>query len=136
MSTDVICKVLPGGLKASNAIESEKLDSLRGREVMAKILIPRNLEFHKKFFALIGTAFGMADTDWNIKQFRYYVTAGAGYCDFITDDEGGVVAVPGSISFASMEQTEFERLYQDVLTFICQRFVLDEDDINEIVRFM
>ena len=53
-----------------------------------------------------------------------------------TDKEGGVVAVPKSISFASMDDDEFERLYSDVLTFICQTWVLDESQINQIVEFM
>jgi hypothetical protein len=46
MATDVICKVVPGGLMASNAIESEKLDQFRGKEMQVRITIPRNLAFH------------------------------------------------------------------------------------------
>jgi len=136
MPTDVICRVAPGGLMAVNAGEAEKLAELVGREVMAKISQPRNIAFHRKFFALLAAARMMADTEYNAEQFRAYVTAGAGYCDFITDDEGGTVAIPKSISFGSMDETEFERLYQDTLTFICKTWVLDEQQLDEIVRFM
>jgi len=104
--------------------------------MMVTIKQPRNIRFHRKFFALLSVARDMADTEYNAEQFRAYVTAGAGYCEFITDKEGGVVAVPKSISFASMDDDEFERLYSDVLTFICQTWVLDESQINQIVEFM
>ena len=136
MSTDIIVRAVPGGLMASNAIEAEKLEQFRGREMMVKISQPRNLAFHRKFFALLGTGRSMADTEYNSEQFRAYVVVGAGYCEFITDQEGGTVAIPKSISFASMTDDEFERLYQDALTFICRTWVLDESQLNQIVDFM
>lgn len=136
MPTDVICRVAPGGLMAVNAGEAEKLAELVGREVMAKISQPRNIAFHRKFFALLAAARMMADTEYNAEQFRAYVTVGCGYCDFIKHPEGRTVAIPKSISFGSMDETEFERLYQDALTFICKTWVLDEQQLDEIVRFM
>jgi hypothetical protein len=136
MATEVLCTVVPGGLMALNAVQAENLEGLCGKQVKAVISQPRNPAFHNKFFALLGVARDMADTEYNANQFRAYVTVGAGYCEFITDDEGGVVALPKSISFGSMDETEFERLYQDVLTFICKTWVLDENQLNAIVDFM
>lgn len=136
MSTDIIVKAVPGGLMAVNAIEAEKLEQFRGKEFKATISIPRNLDFHRKYFALLGVARDMADTELNAEQFRAYVTCGAGYCDFITDREGGVVAVPKSISFASMDDSAFERLYNDTVSFICQTWVMDENQLRQIAEFM
>ena len=121
---------------AVNQIEADKLDQFRGREMQVKISQPRNIRFHRKFFAQLGEARDMADTEYNAEQFRAYVTVGAGYAEFITDSEGGVVAIPKSISFASMDESQFERLYQDTLTFICKTWVLDENQLNQIVEFM
>lgn len=135
MATEVICNVVPGGLMAVNAIEAEQLEQLRGLQTKVTITRPRNLAFHRKFFALLGVAYDMADTDLNKKQFRAHVTVGAGYCDF-SESGGRLVAIPKSISFASMDDTEFERLYQDALTFICKTWVLDEEQLNRIVDFM
>jgi len=136
VSTDVLVQVVPGGLRAVNGVESDKLNQLRGREVMAKISQPRNLRFHRKFFALLGVAIDMADTNMNDEQFRAYNTAGAGWCDFIPGHDGNLVAVPKSISFGKMDETTFNRLYQDVLTFIVRRWKLDEQQLSRMVDFM
>jgi len=134
LSIEVIMQVLPGGLRAVNALESDKLDGLIGREVMASIKQPRNIKFHKKYFALIGTARSMIDDEYTMEQFRALCIAGAGYCDFVQGDKG-LVAVPRSMSFAAMDETEFERLYQDTLTFICKRWVLDQAQLSQMVEF-
>jgi hypothetical protein len=62
-------------------------------------------------------------------------TAGAGYGEFVDSDKG-MVFVPKSVSFASMDNTEFERLYQDTITFICKKWVVDGTQLSEIVNFM
>jgi hypothetical protein len=135
MATDIYVRIVPGGAMAVNQIEADKFLQFRGKEMKATFTVPRNYEFHKKFMALVGVGYDMADTDLNFEQFRKYCTAGAGYCDFIEHD-GELVAVPRSISFAAMDETEFSRLYQDLLKFICQKWVLDEKQLNQIVGFM
>ena len=77
----------------------------------------------------------MVDEEYTPEQFRALCSAGAGYGEFI-DSENGMVFVPKSISFAAMDDTIFERLYQDTLTFICRKWVLDENQLNQIVEFM
>ena len=136
MSTDVLMRVMPGGLVAVNPVEAEKLEPLLGQELMASLKAPRNIRFHRKYWALLGVALDMADTDWNLEQFRAFVTVGAGYCEFLMDSEGAALAIPRSISFAAMDETEFERLYQDTLTFICRKWVLDAEQIDKLVGFM
>lgn len=136
MPTEIIVRAVPGGLRAVNETEAEKLLQFRGKELMVKISQPRNLQFLKKYFALLGVAREWADTEYNAEQFRAYVTVGAGYAEFITDSEGGVVAVPKSISFAAMDESEFERLYQDTLSFVCKTWVLDQQQLDEIVNFL
>ena len=135
MSTDVLVQVVPGGLRAVNGVESDKLDKLRGRELMAQLKQPRNIRFHRKYFALLGVARDMISEDYTAEQFRALCTVGAGHCDFI-QGENGLVAIPKSISFASMDETTFENLYSDTLTFICEKWCLDEKTINKIVDFM
>ena len=135
MSTDVLVQVVPGGLRAVNALESDKLATLMGREVLAKVSQPRNIRFHRKYFALLGTAASMIDEDYTSEQFRALCIAGAGYCEFVPFGEK-LVAVPRSMSFASMDETEFDRLYHDTLTFICKRWVLDENQLMQMLEFV
>jgi hypothetical protein len=125
----------PGGLRAVNHVEAESLDQFVGKEVLVSIRIPRNLKFHRKFMSLLKTALSMADTDFNFNQFRAAVTVGAGYCTF-SESRGQVVAIPKSISFASMDDSEFERLYQDAITFICDQWVVDENTLNQVLEYM
>ena len=136
MATEIIVRIVPGGMMASNQIEADKLDQFRGREMMVKISQPRNIRFHRLYFALLGVSRDMADTDLNSEQWRAYLTCGSGYCNFVTDNEGGVVAVPKSIAFANMSEDEFERLYNDTVSFVCQKFVLDESQLTQIVNFL
>ena len=135
MATEIIMRIVPGGAMAVNAIEADKLEPLHNQELMCKISKPRNLKFHKLYFALLGVARDMADTDMNSEQFRAYVTAGAGWCDFIEGDSG-MIAVPKSISFSAMDETEFKRLYNDSATFICQKFVIDREQLDRILDFL
>lgn len=135
MATDVIVRVVPGGLMCVNALESEKLDRLQGREIQAKLSMPRNLAFHRKLFALLEVGRSMSDTDFNSEQYRAICITGSGHCDFVEFD-GKMVAVPRSIAFANMDETEFSRLYEDVLTFICSNWAVDEETINKILEFM
>lgn len=135
MATEIYCRVVPGGLMALNQAEAEKLEDLVGREVKAVITQPRNLAFHRKYFALLKVAHDMSNTDMNREQFRIYVQAGAGYCTF-TQLDGKSLAIPKSISFASMDEIEFNRLYNDVLSFVCETWALDQEQIQQIVGFM
>ena len=135
MATEIIMRTVPGGMMAANDVEADKLDQFMGQELMVRITRPRNLKFHRKYFALLGVSLQMIDDEYTPEQFRALCVAGAGYGEFL-DSDRGMVFVPKSISFAAMDDTEFDRLYQDTLTFICKKWVLDEQQLNQIVEFM
>ena len=135
MPTDVIMRVVPGGALAVNHIEADKLDQLVGQELMASFKRPRNLAFLRKYMALLGEALPMADTEYNPEQFRAICTVGAGWCTYV-ERKGKLIAIPKSMSFANMDDTEFERLYQATITFIVKEWPLDESQLNAIVEFM
>jgi hypothetical protein len=136
MATKVVMRVVPGGLMAVNRAEESKFDDLIGREVQASISQPRNLKFHRKFFAMLHLAREMADLDVNAEQFRHLVLVGAGYCTF-HEIGGRVIAIPKSMSFGSMDETEFSKLYSDCLDFICANYV-DETPgrLDAMLHFM
>ena len=131
----VLVRVVPGGLMCVNQAEASLLENMTGQEVEARIYKPVNPKFRRKFFALLKTAYDMARFEGNFEQFRHYVIVGSGHCDFHKYGDK-LIAVPKSIAWAKMEDAEFGNLYQDALTFICQTFVLDEAQLNQIVQFM
>ena len=140
MAINVLVRVVPGGLMCVNAAEASLLEGMTGQEVEARLYKSVNPKFRRKFFALLKVAFDMADFQvndqpGNMEQFRRYVTVGSGYCDYYKHGDG-FIAVPKSIAWAKMEDAEFANLYNDALQFICGKWVLDEDQINQIVGFM
>ena len=136
MALQVICKVLPGGLRCVNDAESTKLENLIGKEVQVTVKQPRNLKFHRKFFAMLNMAQSMADVTINPEQWRHLVLAGAGYCTFHKIGDK-MVAIPVSISFSSMDEVEFSQLYSDCLDFICLNYVDDTpESLNAMLQFM
>ena len=135
MAVEVIVRAVPGGLMCVNEPEASKLEGLVGKEVQAKISIPRNLQFHRKFFAMLEVGRQLSDTEFNAEQFRAVCITGAGWCDYV-EHAGRMVAVPRSISFAKMDEAEFEKLYKDVLDFICNNWVLDYKQVDQILNFL
>jgi hypothetical protein len=135
VAVDVIVRVVPGGLMAVNQAECDKLERMIGREVSARISQPRNLAFHRKFFALLHAGLQMSGAEFNDEQFRAVCITGAGHCDFV-EVNGKLVAIPRSISFAAMDELEFDQLYRDVHSFICENWAVDEKTMDMVVSFM
>jgi hypothetical protein len=119
-----------------NQAEADKLEDLTGHEVKAVITKPRNIQFLRKYFALLKVGLDMCPENYNPEQFRAYVQAGAGWCEFLSDRNGRLIAIPRSISFGKMDEIEFAQLYGAVLDFICDHWALDQDQIEQIVEFM
>jgi len=104
-----------------------------GSTVRARVAVMRNPKFHRKFFAMLHVAFDNAD--WpeietpygparcSFEMFRQYVTVKAGYFHMDVTPDGNFRATPKSISFAAMDEAEFERLYSAVLDVILARFL-------------
>lgn len=106
----------------------------------------RNPKFHRLFFALIKLAFdywepGEIDSKYgkpekNFDQFRKDLTILAGYYTVVIRLDGSTRIEPKSISFASMDETEFQKLYQAVLTVIIERIPVMCDMSKDEINFM
>jgi hypothetical protein len=125
-------------IKGENGIRIKDTDS---EEVLAKvecgtllkcnILSKRSSLFHRKYFALIKFAF----ENWTpeektfkgqvvqkeINRFRKDIQILAGFYDVVVNLKGEVRYESKSISFNSMEQDEFEKLYSAVIDVILSR---------------
>jgi len=108
----------------------------------------RNPGLHRKFFALIKIAYdqwspGDLDTKWgkpvkNFQVFRKNLTILAGYGEPVFNIDGSFKMEAKSISFAKMEQDEFEKLYSSVIDAILERIPqfkdYDYDKMNDLVN--
>lgn len=118
--------LVPFDPKAEEFIKSLKA----GEAIWLEVRRVRNPRFHRKFFALLGLAFdawepGDAATQYkgqaiakNADRFREDVLILAGHFDATYNINGDLRLRAKSISFASMDNDEFETVYRDVLNVV------------------
>lgn len=107
-----------------------------GEPYVFEFKMPRNIRFHRKFFGLLNLVVDNTDIFKSVDDLRFIICMEIGYCDYITNPiTGEVVKKPKSISFAKMDNKEFEDLYNKTIDFCCVILLVDKDDlINEIAK--
>jgi hypothetical protein len=105
-----------------------------GVTVSCEIKQPRNIGFHRKFFALINLVFENQEYYENIDHLRKELTKAAGYYDTYHNHKGTLCYEARSIKFGSMKQEEFEVLYQRFLDKVEEIFQFDSELINEQIE--
>ena len=98
----------------------EKKKIKLGQTYSVEVKVARNVDFHRKYFALISYAWEFLNEQeterFRTKEnFRKYVEVAAGHCDIIFHPRlQEYVEIPKSISFGKMDNAEFSDLYQRV----------------------
>lgn len=146
-------KKIPNGFIPEVAMsEPGVFDSIKvGEVVQVSVTKPRNLMRHKKFFALLNLAFegwepieqqhNGIPAQKSFERFRKDVICQAGYYDVVANLKGEVRAEAKSIAFGSMDELEFDKLYNDVvnviLKHVLQNYTRNDLDnvIEQIIRF-
>ncbi len=127
-----------------------------GALMLADVRQPRNAKFHRKFFALLNFAFDywepqpveldgeIVTPEKNFERFRKDITILAGYRVMVVNIKNEVRYEAQSISFAEMDETEFNELYRAVFNTVW-RLVLSrvhgmteqvaENTINQLLSF-
>lgn len=105
---------------------------------LADVIMPRNLQFHRKFFALINV--GWANTPMKGISFELYretMIMKAGYAEVYQKPNGDVLARAQSIAFGNMDQETFSHLYERVLDVIIEDTQADRQLFeNELLDFL
>lgn len=132
--------------------DAELLSKVKVGETVKLVLTrPRNIKFHRKFFALMNLAYdywtppkhgeGSAlaekmNVERNFDRFRYDITILAGYYDATYRLNGDVRLEAKSISFGSMSEDDFEKLYSKVIDVIINRVCTQytEDELRKQVE--
>lgn len=98
----------------------EKKKLKLGQTYSVEIKVARNVDFHRKYFALIAYAWEFLNEQETARfkskdNFRKYLEMAAGHCDIIYHPRlQEFVEIPKSISFGSMDNTAFSELYERV----------------------
>jgi hypothetical protein len=125
-----------GGLRPINRMGEDALAKYPlNTEIKAEITQPRNLGHHKKFFALLQALFPHQEIYPTLDSFRAAMTCALGYGETVTLKDGRIVLVPGSISFAKMDQAAFNDFYDRALELIATRILpgIGREDVDREV---
>ena len=103
----------------------------------------RNGKFHNKYFAMLDVVLHHTEHWENVEQIRKRLLIQIGHFDMIWDAVSQeLVPEAKSMSFASMDEVEFNRIYQDSLTVILKHYMppnwdtaLFESAMNSIMDF-
>lgn len=112
-----------------------------GEVVRVKLQRPRNILFHRKFFALLDVAFQNQEKYTNREAFRAEVTILAGHFEVRYRVNGDTVLDPKSISFAKMDEDAFAVFYQAAIDAILENFLPGTDpeslqeEVDRIIQF-
>lgn len=148
-------------LVATDISSEEYLNTLiEGEVYRAQITKPRKLWFHRKYFALLNVAFDYWDPpkdlefearyghvpEKNFDRFRKDIAILAGFFEAYYRVDGTVRVTAKSISFAAMDQDEFEDLYEKTMTVLISKIFGPDNEyytreeiervVNELVEFV
>lgn len=134
-------------LEPSDKISKEVYESKikTGRDYLFEGREPRNPMFHKKFWALLRTIFEAQDIYENIEGLKAFLLVKSGYFTGFLGAEGQYMCIPDSISFASMDEENFSKVYDACIdtsiSFLEEQEIFSYNNenlkeiISEIVRF-
>lgn len=132
------------GLQAYSDEDYEELKKIKvGSVVKARIVQPRNVKFHRKFFAMINAAWDCLTEQQrkNLRSkeaFREQLLIISGFSEPMFDLNGNkFLERAKSISFAKMDEPAFNEVYNRVLDTILTLLVAEgvsEDEFNNILR--
>lgn len=137
MATDLLLVKDGQWLKAAESISYDSLNELKqGQTYAATIRQPRNVRHHRKYFALLNIIHENQEQYATVKGLLDAIKIGIGHCDYIPFrvsqellmrliERGGMVylPIPRSISFHSMDQAEFEDVYEKSIQYILSDIV-------------
>ncbi|KAA0910662.1 DUF1367 family protein [Pusillimonas sp. ANT_WB101] len=119
-----------------------------GATIKANVSAMRNYQFHKKFFSMLDVGFDAWEppeaehrglpVQKNKERFRKDCIIAAGFYEPVANINGDVRAEAKSISFARMDDIEFERVYSAVADVILQRVLRNytRADLDAVVDRM
>ena len=95
-----------------------------GQVYQADIKVVRNINFHRKMWAMLNTAWALLPEKTqngfrSFEGFRAYLLVAAGFYDtYFSPRLKEFVEVPKSMSFASMDEAEFSDCYEAIKNVI------------------
>lgn len=131
----------PADQQSADKIEKLKMNQL----VKCEITQPRNLAFHRKYFALLNLGFDAFNPNSmkykglevakNFDAFREDTLIQAGFFTATFNIDGSCKPKAKSISFANMNDEEFENMYNETINILLEKVLVNytRDDLDAVV---
>ena len=119
--------LVPNCIDAENWLKKTKLE----QGVLIDPRRPRNLQHHKKFFALVGLAVDNWPEEMTVLRLVGLIKIKTGYADPVQDAAGVIHFIPRSINFESMDQDEFNPFYEKATQLIALALGVDVDTLDK-----
>jgi len=134
---DLQCQFINGRITPEFNSDYDKLSKIKPNTTYKVVITrPRNIQFHKKYFALLNLCYENQETFNNIDDMREWLTLKAGYFRRVQTPTGTIFKAD-SISFAKMDELSFGEYYNRVMDQVCKWLDLNDEDVrNEIVNYM
>ncbi len=117
-------KALDGCLRPFNDEAIEFVASVKvGRVVALEGVKVRNGQYHKLYFAILKLIAENSNPPISRKAALHFAKLAAGIGEVVKDSRGEGHFVPGSISFAKMDQAAFEAFVQASIPALVGRFM-------------
>ena len=142
----MVIKLQGGVIIPSLDDDAKKLERFKvGVPFSVTVKQPRNSKFHRKFMAMLNIGYEAFEPDEkeykgmpvqkDFDRFRKDAVIAAGFYDLVSDINGNVKAQAQSISFASMDDEKFERVYSKVVDVLLQRVLKNytRGDLDAVV---
>ena len=140
MTHITLSKTPTGWANADPTTEELHRKTKLGQTIHGDFKKMRNSAFHRKMFSLLNLGYEYFEPDdlglKNFDRFRRDVIILAGYYHTTVRLDNTIRIEADSISFASMDEDTFSKLYQAVLTVLMQRIPMlgkmGEEEINKL----
>lgn len=137
---DFFCRVTEKGLVPLDDNDWEVKKQLKlGSDVQVRVVMPRNIKFHRKFFALLNLTLDNLPEVlqnklhiYNIESLLAAIKIDLGYFNTV-NVTGRYVVKLRSISFAKMDEAAFEKFYDIAVTNILNNY-LKGTDRNQLLQ--
>lgn len=129
-------KKIGGALIPDDDSTVDQLQKLKtGEVVLVEYKRPRNIQFHRKFMALVNLVYDNQDKYTNREDLLTELKLQVGHYNNHVTMGGKLIFTPKSISFASMDDDEFSIFYSKVIDVVLRYFLTDmgEDELHSMV---
>lgn len=96
-----------------------RIEKLRPGETLSfEFRIPRSPRFHRLHFAMLHAIFECQEVYDDPEHMRKWLEVGAGHCDILPGPNGTPVAIPRSIAYEALDDTEFHGVHESIKAFL------------------